>query len=239
MNNNEITIPVQTTSEMLKNTIFNLVEGITGIATSEKNELILSAGHLVQRLRSTSLLNALREEWNLFRERGKIADDYQYTEQHINCLQETLEFLDKDIPDEIRFSMLKKLLLVAAQEILTDRNSHLPIQMIKMCKTMSSGESLVLLTTYSIAKSGGLNNERFGAIKWLEYVADHSGLVFPELVETYEQELVKKHLLTDRVHPDNSGVNLGENFRLTGFGHMLCSYIEKYDEENKQFGSIS
>lgn len=238
-NEKEIILPSRSTSDMLHTTFYNLVEGITGLATSERRDLILSVGHIVQRLRTTSLLNSLRQEWNHYRDKGRIREDYQYTDQHLNCLQELLEFLDKDIPDEIRFTTLKKIFFVAAQEGISDRNSHLPLHFIRLCKAMSSGEVLVLQTTYEAAKTEKYKDEsRFGTRKWLEFIADHSSLVFPELVESFESELIKKHLITDRVHPDRSGVILGKNFRLTGLGHMLCSYIEKYDED-KVFESIS
>lgn len=218
------------TSEVLKDTIFALSEGITGIASSKKQEIILSVGHIIQRLRSVGLLDSLREEWNRFRFKGRIAEDYQFTEQHFNCLHELLDFLEKDIPDEIRFTTLKKILLVAAQELNMDRNSLLPHQFMKLCKSMNSGEVLVLLTTYDIAKRREYDvSARYGATRWLEYIADHSGLVFPELVESFETELIKKHLITDRTYGDRSGVNLGKNFRLTNLGVMFCDYVNKYE----------
>jgi len=109
-------------------TLQALTEGLTGIASSEKKELFLSIGYLLQRLRGQSFLEALHAEWQRLREKGRIRDDYSQTEQCQACLQELLDCLDRDSPDKVRFDFIKGVFLAAAQEKRSDRDSVLPQQ---------------------------------------------------------------------------------------------------------------
>ena len=98
------------TSLVLRESFNSLIAGITGLASSEKKEIILSIGYVFQKFRSGNFLKVLSDEWEKFKKMGRISDEYEKTEQHQACLQEMLDFLDKDTPDEIRFSFLKKMI---------------------------------------------------------------------------------------------------------------------------------
>lgn len=218
--------------DILKRTYVSFIEGLTGVASLEQHEQFRSAGHFLQRLRSSNLLKAFQDEWTVLREKGRIAEDYQFTEQFISNLHEMLDFLEKDIPDETRFKVLKKIILVAAQEAVSDRTNFLPGQYIKIAKSLSSGEIMVLFTCYKIYKENLVNTSTFhSADQWLQTIANYSALDFPEFVESFEQELIKKKLISDRSHSDRSGVTLGGYFRLTGLGFSFCKYISNYDDE--------
>ena len=217
------------TSNVLTKTLTALVKGITGIAAAEKKELYLSVGHILQALRKGKFLSQFLIEWNQYRDEGRIKEDYQNTEQHYTCIQEILDFLDSDPPEESRFNILKKIFLVAATEKVTDRESLLPQQYVKVCRSLSSGGIVVLRTAYKISKQEYINDS--AAAGWLKKIAEESGLVHPELVEIHEEELIKKHLLSPRVYSDKSGVNVNPHFRLTSLGLDICNYIENYVEE--------
>lgn len=227
------------TGDIIKDTLLCLAEGITGIAASDRKELAFSVGHIFQSLRKGQFLSKFLAEWNAYREKGRIPKDYQETEQHHTCLQELLEFLDHDSPDEIRFETLKRVFLVAATETVSDRNSLLPYQFLRLCRGMSSGEIIVLNTTYQIAKSRQMPDVS-GANQWLDAIAKESGLGHASLVEIYEEDLIKKHLLSRRLRTDSSGVAAKPHFRLTSLGFELCDYIASYDsaaEEAQHFAS--
>lgn len=221
------------TGEVIKKTLTSLAEGITGIAASERKDLALSVGHIFQSFRKGQFLSQLGGEWDSYREKGRIKDDYIGTEQHRSCLQELLDFLDNDSPDEVRFEVMKKIFLVAATETASDRNSLLPYQFLRLCRGMSSGEIIVLNATYMIAKSDQIP-EITGAKKWLEVIAKKSGLSHTALVEIYEEDLIKKHLLSRRFFADQSGVEAKPHFRLTSLGLELCEYIDRYDNVSKE-----
>ena len=221
------------TGEVIKRTLTSLAEGITGIAASERKDLSLSVGHIFQYFRKGQFLSRLGEEWDSYREKGRIKDDYIDTEQHRSCLQELLDFLDNDSPDEIRFEVMKKVFIAAAIETAFDRNSLLPYQFLRLCRGMSSGEVIVLNATYEIATSGNIPDNNTASY-WLDAIAKKSGLGHTSLVEIYEEDLIKKHLLTRRLHADRSGVLAKSHFRLTSLALELCDYIASYDSASEE-----
>jgi len=230
MNKSNLSKWNKNTGDIIKDTLLCLAEGITGIAASDRKELAFSVGHIFQSLRKGQFLSKFLSEWNAYCEKSRIPKDYQETEQHHTCLQELLEFLDHDSPDEIRFETLKRVFLVAATETASDRNSLLPYQFLRLCRGMSSGEIIVLNTTYQIAKSGQMPDVSGGANL---AIAKESGLGHASLVETYEEELIKKHLITRRIHSDRSGVAAKPHFRLTSLGFELCEYVDSYDSPSE------
>jgi len=221
------------TSDVLQQTLTNLAEGITGLLSSSRQDLTISIGHIFQRMRGGQFLSTFLKEWNEYREKGRIKEDYQFSEQHKACLQEMLDFLDKDIPDETRFGLMKQVFLVGATEAVSDRDSHLPLQFMKIARSLSSGEVLILGAAHYIAKTPDLWGEakKGHAAVWLQQIAEQSGLKYPELVEAHEDNLVEKHLLTKRMHADRSGVSVKPHFRLTGLGYNFCEYVDNYKAE--------
>lgn len=213
------------TSTLLKRTLRGLIEGATGIAASEKKDLLVRAGHLFQRMRAGTFLSDLMKHWEELRERGRIKDDYVETDQHYECFQELLAYLDTECIDRIRFEVLRRIALAAATETLSSRTSLLPQQYMRVCRSLSSGETLVLLGTHQAAKTEKLSRPT-SAADWLLVIAKTSGLELPELVELNERTLIEKNLLTPRRHPDCSGVELGKHFRLTDLGNRICEFIE-------------
>jgi hypothetical protein len=142
MENNSLSKWNKNTGDVIKDTLVCLVEGLTGIAASERKELAFSVGHIFQSLRKGQFLSILLKEWNAYRDKGRIKEDYIGTEQHKACLQELLSSLDKDCPDDVKFQTLKKIFMVAATEKASDRNSLLPYQYLRLCSEMTSGEIL-------------------------------------------------------------------------------------------------
>ena len=219
------------TSMLLRETAKGLVEGLFGLAASDRKDLILSLGYLFQRARSGTFLNALAQEWDRLREKGRVKADYVSSEQHQECLQEMLDFLDRDSPDDLRFRMLKAIFLGAATETQSDRDSVLPQQYMSICRTISSGEALVLQATFAVAERGDATPST-SARDWLQTIGKESGLVSHELVNIHEQKLITKNLLIRRVNTDGSGVALGNHYRLTSLGMAICRFIKAYEEQN-------
>ncbi len=222
--------------DVLDRTITHLLEGFTGIASSKREEWALSIGHILQRLTAGRLLEAFRKEWEDYRKKGRIEDDYESTEQCHSCLQELLDFLDKDLPDEQRFNVLKQIFLVAATEGVSDRDSDLPLQYMQICRKLTAGEVLVLNTAYRIAiKQPNRMSDNMVVAHWQKVIAKESGLTYPELVEVHENGLAEKNLIykrtpTGRPDIDRYEAKVGNHFRLTNFGYAICSYIDHYNE---------
>lgn len=216
------------TSCLLRETAKSLIEGITGVAASNRSDLILSLSHIFQRARSGTFLTELLKEWEKYREKGRVKDDYLNTEQHQECLQEMLDFLDRGNPDARRFSILKAIFLNAATESMSSRDSVLPQQYMSLCKTLSAGEVLVLNATFALTESDTTPSN--SATDWLDMIAKESGLGSQELVEIHERKLIEKNLLTDRTFSDRSGIRKGPHLRLTPLAIAICMFINAFDE---------
>lgn len=220
----------QSTENVIVNTLTGLAQGITGVATSSRNELILSVSHTFQKMRGGQFLSAFLEEWKKYKEKGKVKDDYEYTEQAKVCLQELLEFLDKDSPDEVRFNVLKQIFLVAASENKSDRDSFLPQQFMKIARSLSDGEIVLLSTVLKMDRaSGGNYDPHLSAGQWIADVTTASGMKHKALVENHEENLMAKRLLSQRKLEDRSGVFANPHYRLTDLGYDFCQFVENHE----------
>ncbi len=219
------------TSKLLRDSVQGLVEGMTGLAVSERKDLLLSLSYIFQRSRSGSFLSEVIGEWERYREKGRIKDNYAQSEQHQECLREMLDFLDHDAPDAVRFRMLKAIFLGAATETQSKRDSVLPQQYMTICRTLTSGEAIILQATFAIVERGSPKETKMHASAWVASIAKESGLESPELVEIHEKGLIEKMLLTKRTHADLSGVRPGEHYRLTSLGLRICKFIKTFEDE--------
>lgn len=215
----KISIP-ENSSDIIRETYESLIKTMTGVATAEKKDLILSVSRVLQNIRATNLLGLLKNEWEYWKEKGKIKEDYHQTEQHLNCLHELLEFLENDIPDELRFNTLKKILLVAASESLSDRNDILPQQFLAISKRLSSGEMMVLFAAYKLAKECDFNYPSSNV--WKKDISANSPLKFTALVELHEKNLIELKLI-------GAPSFFTKQCRLSDLGIEFCRYIEAYE----------
>jgi hypothetical protein len=224
------------TSELLGQTFQGVIEGLTGLASSDKKDLVRSIGFIFQRWRGLRFIDALRTEWNQYREKGRIKDNYMATEQHAECLQEMLDLIDSS-PDQIRFEVLKKILLVSATEEHSSRDSVLPQQYMRLVRELNSGEVLVLLTTLNLSKRGVTKKEMI-AEEWLREIANDSGLRYFELVAIHEEKLITKNLIRPRNELDRRRVHHGEHNRLTELGYQLCEFISHYSNARETEAAV-
>lgn len=218
------------TSLLLHETAKGLVAGIFGLAASDRKDLILSLGYIFQRTRSGTFLNALLKEWDRYREKGRIKDDYVNTDQHQECLQEMLDFLDRDSLHSLRFRMLKAIFLGAATETQSTRDSVLPQQYMSLCRSFTSGEALVLQATYSIVERG--EGASIRAAERHDVIAKESGLESPLLVGLHERKLIEKNLVADPKYAEMHGVDLRSSCRLTPLGLALCKFIMTFEDQD-------
>ncbi len=180
----------------------------------------MRGGHFVKTL--------LDEIWR-YREKGEIKDGYLSSEQSFSCLQELLDAVDKDSPDEVRISAMKAIFLTAATETMSSRNDPLPQQLMQICRSLSSTDILILSASHKIssgelvqaAKSRGTGGGTTQV--WIEHVLKHTGLHFPEIVRLREGPLMEKRLLSPHIYPDGSGFALTNHFRLTELGYFICA----------------
>ena len=110
----------------------------------------------------------------------------------------------------------------------------MPQHYIRIIRKLSPGAILILSTSYLISKEGISKDQRINrdARLWLDKIAARSGLLYPELVENYENELTEFKLITKRQYGGYE-VLYGNNDRLTQLGLNLCSYIDNYEDLDK------
>lgn len=229
------------TSSIVKKTLENLLQGLTGVAVSDKKEIILSVSNIFQKLLAGNRLNSFIDEWEKLKSKGNIKDDYQFTEQHKISLLELLKFLDEDIADEERFAFIKKIILVSATEKYSARDEILPQQYIRIVKSLSSAELLILIAAYNTNMKLDWKdnvNPRKRVSDWKNEIIKQSGLVYQEIIDIEVEKLVNKVLIIPALNADGSGLLLGEHFRLTNLGFNILEFVSHYDKEiklNKSF----
>ena len=209
--------PPDQTSSVLEAT----AEGLTALLSSKKQP-VLSVGHVLQQTRSLGFLAALNMEWKRLRGKGRIKDDYPTTAQHQNCLQELLASLDNDLPDDTRFAVLRKILLVTATEEHSHRDDVTPAEYMRLARSLKTGELLLLQAAHRCADDATANKIRY--VEWTDMLVDESGLKHKELVHIYRRTLIEKHLMHN-----------AEGMRyLTPLGAALIDFIGHYEPENQE-----
>lgn len=210
-------------------------EAVTGIAASDKKDWALSFGYLLQRVRGGKFLQTLETEMAKYRKKGKIKEDYLATEQGQACLQEILDALDKESPDKVRFAAMKAVLLAAATESTTNRDSFLPQQFMRVCRGLSSGELIVLTGSLKLFEKSALNGERANylgdAQRWAQNVASEMNLKYADLVRSHEETLAAKRLISEISSTNKNQFAVTDYYRLTEFGYNLCKFIQQTDSE--------
>jgi hypothetical protein len=213
------------------NVIQGIVELATGVAASDREDWYSSAGRVLQRVRGGRFTKTLVDEIRAYRDKGRIKDDYFQTEQGQTCMQELLNAVDDDSPDEIRFNAMKAIVMTAATEQKSSRNDVVPQQLMYICRSLSSTEVLVLAAsyTYKPAVNKGEVDDRTEI--WIDHVLRESKLQFNELVRISENSLIEKRLFYRHKYPDGSAFWPTKWGRLTELGFMLCEFIKTYEPQ--------
>ncbi|MFH1698791.1 MAG: hypothetical protein ABH882_07015 [Candidatus Omnitrophota bacterium] len=224
----------QSVIKFLQAPTIKVAEALTGMLASDKNELKLSAGRLVQASIKHKFLTQLGEEIKKYQEKGKIKEDYFATHKEQASLCELLKFIDEEIPDEERFKAIKSIFLFSISKDTIEEDKVLAYELLKICKKLRSGDLLVLKAAYEIV-NGETNiklsesvSEFHSAAEWFNVISKQIGHNLPSLVEVYENNLTDLKLISDRKHPDRSGIFKTPYFRLTNLGFKLCEFITKY-----------
>ena len=198
--------------------------------------VVTSLGPLLFALKAR-FLDPLKKEYTQLQGSGLIKEDYYETEQFKSGIQELFDAIENDLLDETVFNAMKKVFLITSTETESNRNDILPLEYLRLCRKMASGEIILLYDNYKIWKN---NTEwkRRGSVQqlsyWVSLIAKESALKIEGIILLHEQGLIDKLLLKSRHSPGEVGIDK-ETFRLTGLGIALFEYIEKYDsllEEN-------
>ena len=205
-------------------------EVIAGALKSDKGDLVITIGRLLAGLRGR-FPELLMHEFKRLKEKGKVKDDYYDTEQFKTGFQELFDAIENDPIDENVFNAMKRIFLVALTEQMSDRFDPLPLEYLRLCRTLSPGAILLMYANYKIIQGGKFVILKKSLHLWIEKVQENSDLKHKDLILLHEQELVDRHILRERLHSDRSGVGLDDvTYRLTDLGYSICEYIQYFDE---------
>ena len=208
--------------------LITIAEAVTGALSLGYSDAILVSGRLVQATLKGKLLKQVATEIKELIEKGKIKEDYANSKYGFKSLVELLEFIDSEVPDEDRLQAVKAM-FVAVNAVEAKQGEELVnYQLLQISKRLSGGQLLVLKTTYDWYKKGGFHSTN-SSRAWLESIATRIGHNITTLIQQDELVLVSNGLISDRISPDRSQVNI-TNARLTDLGIRFCEVLVRYGE---------
>jgi len=217
----------------LENPTGRLADAFIEVLSSGAPHSRLVSSRLVEMSIKDTLLTKLGKELKKNKDAGMLKNDFILKSKTKSCLYELLKFIDKDVPDEERFSAMKSIFLKSISANASDEDELLAYELMQICKKLSSNDILHLKTIYDIASGGGTNiqganTQTTGLEEWLNIVANKVGHKMRALVELSERNLVELKLIGNRRHADGSGIENSTTFRMTQFGMKLCEFISAY-----------
>lgn len=221
----------QALGEFLQKGSLHLSEGITGLLASDNTTKILIGGKLVQAAIKGNLLTQLGKEFQRLRDAGKIKENLFENENRKAALSEMLSYIDSDLPDAEVFNAMKSIFFASLSVDSTERDEMLAYQLLKICRRLESGDLLVLKVAFN--HIGELEkNGNYDINWWLTQVADELGFS-SEMVSIFEDHLIQTKLLSERKHPDKSGIMSPDTYRLTGLGLQMGTFFSRAESINK------
>ncbi len=217
------------------------LRNLLGVTTAIKSalagggDIVQAVSNAIQRSGKAGLFQAWMNEWSEMCEKGKASPDFVSTDMGHACLQELIDFLDKELPDKARFEVMKTLFCKAAATSTEDATKARCLQLMRVCRGLDATELLILSVVYKEnhrrKHAKPTEKEVTSAEEWPKVVATASGEALSVgLVERYEPALIEKSLIGDRGLPDRSGIRYADQFRLTHFGLELGTFLQASHE---------
>ena len=230
-------VPELTTAEVLQKTTGNMIAALAGMLTAEPKDFILSAGRLLQSVVSGRFMEQLGTEWEEYKKKGQIPEDYEKSVERLTCLQELFDFLDKDIPDDVRLDAIKRIFIVAAIEYKSAPDKYLPAEYMRLAKRLEPGELIFLKSIHTLLTSGKnaqTMSSNTGIFEnWVKEVSASSVLKHSDLGKYYCEKLREKRLVNPAWASDGSGIALMPHYGLTEYGFVFCEYLARYKPASK------
>jgi hypothetical protein len=165
-------------------------------------------------------------------DKGNIKKNYAETKYGFKSLGDILKFIDSEAPDEDRFEAVKNLFFALNSVDTKESDEILMYRLFKISMELSATEIMMLKTTWNFLKMHKALSA--SAHEWIGTMMHEQGHHLRILVEQDEKSLIEKGLLSDRIHPDRSGVKTTDA-RLTDLGVKLCEYLSDYADTKKDW----
>ena len=217
----------------LINKAANAAGGLTGIIASERKDIVLSAGRLVQAGIEWRFLKQLKGEWEALKQKGKIPREYESDECLEDSLCVMLAYIDKLSVESDILELLRKVFLVSITSNPADVDIAFHHQLLLIASSLCSGEAATLFALYQIGDTyyEGKSSGILGAQQIMEAVARQCELRHADLVLVQIRKLQDKGLVTPSAYAVKSGLYPGpQKSGLTGLGVELVEHILKYEK---------
>lgn len=230
----QLTVSKESLYDVLSQPSIYVSEFLTGLLSSQRSDLIFSAGKIAQGMAKGQLLIQLGRELKMYQEKGKIKEDYLATNKSRVSLLELLQFVDGDIPDEEIFRALKAIFFCSISTDSDSKDEEICYQLLLICKKLSSFEILILKACYEIYasdKNTDINTDSHDFGEWMTTVSSRIGYDMPELVSASDDRLVELGLLSGRSYSDKSGIRPGKEYRLTKLSIKMIERIARWESK--------
>lgn len=204
---------------------------VTGVAVSDKKELILSGTKLARAFVGYQFRNQLVTEIENLIDKSKIDKGFLEEQYCQGAFFELLEAIDNDMPDKDRVTILKHLFYAIIDKETKDK--YTAYTLFKLAKKLESLDILILKATYKIylSKDKPEKEKIDSKSTWREWIAAEIGFEQDMIASIFpsEEKLEELRLIEGKPGRDENMIRPGAHFRLTSLGTRLCQYITKYE----------
>lgn len=208
--------------------LVGFIEMLTGFMGTNKSKLLMAAGRVGQGLVKGEGLKQLFLEVQELREKGKIKDEYLNSKYGKKTFADILKLIDEENIDPAKWDAIKQVFFTTVSSNSEEKDRVRAYYLMQTCLLLKALDFEVLRVCYEIYLTP---NHAYKSIRtagdWVRIVSDKLGYGLPEFVEKSENKLIDQGLISNRTFSDRSGVNTGQNFRLTRLGIALCEMIYK------------
>lgn len=190
MNNSDTNLPYEIVvkdekgiiEKYFQNPLLWFAEFTTGVLISDKKDLKLTGGRVLQGLIKADLWNTFLKELNSYRMKGKIQDDFYKKRGNKINLNELFTYLDNNnTPDEVVFDAMKSIFFTSLSSD-AEKKVVRAYQLLRVLKTLSSVEILLIKESYLvyIGKKPKIDYTRHSnsVTVWVEVLSERTSLPY-------------------------------------------------------------
>ena len=232
----------QSVLDLLKQKPAQIAGVIAALLASDKKDLILSSGRIVQGVLSGQKLSQLGREIEEFRRKGMIDNNCFSNEKNRDTFYDLLKFIDEGALGEELFRAAKSIFFSTITADTKTKDEVLAYQMFQICKKLTGEDILILKASFDIVKNNGgkvsVGSQspipRGSSLEWAREVSKKIGHGILEIVRNREEHLENLNLIAQReqipshTRPQDAFLQT-PYFRLTPLGYKFCEFITKYN----------
>jgi hypothetical protein len=211
--------------------VIPIIQGVSGLAQSDRKALTGIAGRLVQAV----VLGKLEEfwiEWNDLKRAGRIKEEYVERPKSQAALLEMLQFIDQSPPEQDLFDAIKSIFFRGIAPEATEIDSLRSYEFLQVARKLTSGDILVLRACFGLFKKG-LVKPVSTARWWVNTIAQETNL--PDgVVEIHQENLSRCRLIAHGPDPDRPLMANYQTFGLTDFGREFASFVTAYQRPDEK-----